>query len=190
VSQTLYTIFMALLALERVFELALSRRNAAWACAHGGIEYGRSHLGWMKLLHAAWFVGCIAEVWLLDRSFQPWLGGSMLALVAFAQGLRYWAIHSLGRRWNIAVIVMPQASEAGGPYRWLRHPNYLAVVIEGFAVPLVHSAFVTALAFSALNAWLLRVRITCEEAALSRHSDYLRDFQQRPRFFPDLVRRR
>jgi methyltransferase len=184
-SQALYTALLALLGLERMYEIWLSRRNAAWARARGGIEYGQGHFVWMKLLHGAWFAGCLVEVWLFHRPFLAWLGWPMLGLTLLAQGLRYWAVRSLGPRWNIAVIVLPAVRvEQGGPYRWLRHPNYLAVVIEGFAVPLLHSAYVTALAFTLLDALVLSVRIRCEEAALAEHGEYGARFGDRPRLWP------
>jgi methyltransferase len=168
-----------------VFELLLSRRNAAWAKARGGIEYGQGHFAWMKLLHVAWFVGCLAEVWLCHRPFHAWLGWPLFGLTVLAQGLRYWAVRSLGPRWNVAVIVLPGTGvEQGGPYRWLRHPNYLAVVAEGMAVPLIHSAYVTAVVFTLLNALVLAVRIRCEEAALTEHGHYAERFGDRPRLWP------
>jgi methyltransferase len=189
-SQALYTVLLALLGLERMYELSLSRRNAAWAKARGGVEYGQGHFVWMKLLHSAWFAGCVAEVWLFHRPFLPWLGWPLLGLTLLAQGLRYWAVRSLGPRWNVAVIVLPGVRvEQGGPYRWLRHPNYLAVVLEGFAVPLIHSAYLTALAFTLLNALLLAVRIRCEEAALAEHGQYTERFGDRPRLWPRGSRR-
>ena len=162
-----YLAFLALVSLERTFELALSRRNAAWAFARGGIEHGREHFFAMKLLHTAFLASCALEVVLLDRPFFPWLGAPMIALALAAQGLRYWAIASLGKRWNVRVITVPGMPLAtGGPYRFMRHPNYLAVVLEGIAIPLIHTAFLTATAFSLLNAWMLRTRIRCENLAL------------------------
>ncbi|HET6346370.1 MAG TPA: isoprenylcysteine carboxylmethyltransferase family protein, partial [Myxococcota bacterium] len=97
----------------------------------------------------------------------------MLAAALAAQGLRYWAIGSLGRRWNVRVIVLPNVpAVTRGPYRFLRHPNYVAVVLEGMAVPLIHGAWWTAVAFTLANALLLRVRIRCEEDALARFGAY------------------
>lgn len=185
VSAALYTAFVAALALERIFELRLSRRNAAWARAAGAVEYGRSHLGWMKVLHTAFFFGCLSEVWLLSRPFVPALGWPCLILALASQALRYWTISTLGRRWNIAVLVLPGVpAEAGGPFRFLKHPNYLAVIAEGVVVPLMHSAYFTAAAFSVLNAWLLGVRIRCEESALRTHSDYNGRLGDRHRLLP------
>ena len=121
----------------------------------------------MKLLHTGFLLACAAEVLLLQRPFVPALGVPMLVLVLAAQALRYWAIASLGPRWNVRVITIPGIPlSTGGPYRFLRHPNYLAVVLEGIAIPLIHTAYLTALGFSLLNAWMLRTRIRCEERAL------------------------
>jgi methyltransferase len=162
-----YLSFLALVALERAFELALSRKNAAWAFSRGGIEHGREHFLAMKLLHAGFFAACALEVLLLRRPFLPWLGAPMLALALAAQALRYWAIASLGKRWNVRVITIPgMPLSTTGPYRFARHPNYVAVVLEGIAIPLVHTAFLTAIGFSLVNAWMLRTRIRCEELAL------------------------
>ena len=159
---------VAAVGLERVLELGIAQRNAAWASARGGVESGRGHYPFMALLHAGLLVGAVAEVWLLDRPFLPALGWSMLALVCGAQALRYWCITSLGRQWNTRVIVVPGLRRVTdvGPYRWLRHPNYVVVVIEGIALPMVHTAWLTATIFTVLNAALLRVRLRVEEAAL------------------------
>lgn len=165
-----YLVFLLVLAGERVVELLISRRNARWSLAQGGIEYGADHFGAMKLLHGSFFVACALEVSLLKRPFIPALAAAMLVLVLAAEGLRYWVIFTLGKRWNVRVLVVPRlAPIRTGPYRFLRHPNYVAVVIEGFAVPLVHTAWWTALGFSLLNAGLLVVRIRCENAALRAH---------------------
>ena len=109
------------------------------------------HYRWMVLLHTAFLVCCPLEVWLLGRPFLPWLGIPMLLLlVVLATGLRYWVITTLDGRWTTRIVVLPGASPVtGGPYRFLRHPNYLAVITEIFALPLVHTAWITAIVFSA-----------------------------------------
>jgi methyltransferase len=166
-SQWLYVALVAVVGLERLAELLVSRRNAAWALARGGVESGRGHFPAMVALHAALLVGCVVEVVGADRPFLPAVGWPMLVLVVLAQGLRWWCIVTLGRQWNTRVIVVPGAGLVErGPYRWLRHPNYVAVVLEGVALPLVHTAWVTAVLFTVLNAALLRVRIRSEEDAL------------------------
>jgi methyltransferase len=154
---------------ERVVELVISTRNARAAFARGGEEFGRSHFPWMVALHTGLLVASFLEAWLLGRPFLPWLGWPMLALVVLSQALRYWCIATLGQQWNTRVIVVPGAGAvSSGPYRWLRHPNYVAVVIEGFALPLVFTSWITALVFTVLNAiLLLGFRIPVEERALS-----------------------
>ena len=165
---TPYVVFVLAVGLERVAELVVSERNARWAFAHDGVEYGRSHYGVMSAVHAALLISCVGEVAVADRPFLPWLGWPMLALVFAAQGLRWWCITTLGRQWNTRVIVVPGLPlVATGPYRWLRHPNYLAVAVEVIALPMVHTAWVTAVVFSLANLALLAVRIPVEERALA-----------------------
>lgn len=154
---------------ERIVELFISKRNAADAFARGGVEYGRRHFPLIVAVHTGLLVGCIAEVVLLDRPFIPLLGWPMLVIAIFCQAGRYWIIHTLGRQWNTRVIVVPGATRvvARGLYRWFTHPNYVIIVIEGIALPLVHSAWITAIAFTVLNgALLLGARIPTEDKAL------------------------
>ena len=164
-----YVLLIAVVAGERLAELVIARRNLAWSLERGGVEVGAGHYPVMVVLHTAFLVGCLAEVILLDRPFLPALGWSMLAIVVAAQALRWWCITTLGPRWNTRVVVIPGAPRVdGGPYRLFPHPNYVAVVAEGVALPLVHTAWITALVFTVLNAALLTRRITTENAALAR----------------------
>ena len=164
-----YVLLIAVVACERLAELVIARRNLAWSLERGGVEVGAGHYPVMVVLHTAFLVGCLAEVFLLDRPFLPALGWSMLAIVVAAQVLRWWCITTLGPRWNTRVVVIPGAPRVnGGPYRLFSHPNYVAVVAEGIALPLVHTAWITALVFTVLNAALLTRRITTENAALAR----------------------
>ncbi|UOB15219.1 hypothetical protein MQE23_41875 [Streptomyces sp. HP-A2021] len=164
-----FTLLVLAVGLERVAELAVSRSNAAWSLARGGVESGRGHYPFMVVLHTGLLVGALAEVWLRRPDVVPVLAWSMLALVALAQGLRWWCIATLGRQWNTRVIVVPGAARVtGGPYRWIPHPNYVAVAAEGLALPLVHSAWITTVVFTALNGLLLATRVRAEDAALTR----------------------
>jgi methyltransferase len=164
-----YVLLIALVGLERLAELVVAQRNLAWSRARGGVEVGLSHYPIMVVLHTGLLVGCLVEVFALNRPFIPALGWPMLAVVIAAQGLRWWCITSLGRQWNTRVVVIPGAERVtGGPYRLMRHPNYVAVVAEGIALPLVHGAWITALTFTVLNALLLRRRISIENSALAR----------------------
>ena len=188
---TPYLLLVGAVALERLFELWLSRRNAARAFARGGIACDAGHYGFMRVLHTAFLVACAAEVIWLRRPFHPALAAVMLGFVAVAQALRYWSIWTLGDRWNVRVIVVPgDPVVTGGPYRLVRHPNYAAVAIEGIALPLVHTAWITALVFTIANAVLLAVRIGCEERALARYTDYDAAFADRARFVPSPAARR
>lgn len=171
-SEAWYLALVLVVGLERLAEMVVSTRHAAWAFARGGVESGRSHFPAMVLLHTGLLVGCVVETVVADRPFIPALGWPMLALVILSQGLRWWCIGALGQRWNTRVIVVPGAPlVARGPYRLLRHPNYVAVVVEGIALPLVHTAWVTALTFTVLNALLLTVRIRVEERALGLRTE-------------------
>jgi methyltransferase len=122
----------------------------------------------MVVLHTGLLAGCLAEAFWLQRPFVPFLGWSMVAIVVAAQLLRWWCIVTLGPQWNTRVVIIPGAQRVtGGPYRWLNHPNYVAVVTEGIALPLVHTAWLTAALFTVLNAALLRARIRTENEALA-----------------------
>jgi methyltransferase len=166
----LYTALILATALERLVEVRLSNRNAAWSLARGGVETGRGHFPAMVALHSGFLIACAAEAW-LGAPFVPTLGWPMLGLAAACQGLRWWVITTLGHQWNTRVIVVPGLPRIrSGPYRWLAHPNYLAVILEGAALPLIHGAWRTAMVFTLLNALLLRVRVRAEDAALARLS--------------------
>lgn len=163
-----FVVLICAVAVERLVELALSQRNIRWAVAQGGREVGRSHYPAMVAIHVGLLVGSVLEVVLLGRLFLPWLGWPALVGVALAQALRWWCIATLGKQWNTRIVVIPGARRVTtGPYRRLRHPNYVAVVIEGVCLPLVHTAWVTATTFTIANAWVLRRRVVIENQALT-----------------------
>jgi methyltransferase len=163
-----YTVLLLAVAAERVAELVVSQRHLRWARERGALESGQGHYPPMVALHVGLLVGCLVEVEVFDRPYVAWLGIPMLVVVLGAQALRWWCIRCLGQQWNTRVVVVPGLPLVrSGPYRWLRHPNYVAVVAEGVALPLVHTAWVTALVFTALNAGLLSVRIRCENRLLA-----------------------
>jgi methyltransferase len=163
-----YTVLVAAVAVERILELVVSGRHLAWARSRGGVETGARHYPFMAAVHTLLLVSCVAEVDIAHRPFVPWLGWPMLALVAGTQGLRWWCVRTLGTQWNTRIVVIPGlALVRRGPYRLLRHPNYVAVVVEVAALPLVHTAWITALVFSALNVAVLSIRIPAEQRALA-----------------------
>lgn len=167
-SERWYAVLVLVVVAVRLAELGVAKRNLAWARERGGVETGAGHYPVMVALHTAFLVGCLVEVFAAGRPFVPALGWAMLALLAGAHALRWWCIRTLGPQWNTRVVRMPgMPLVTGGPYRWFKHPNYVAVVLEGIALPLVHTAWVTALLFTVLNAALLRVRLQVEERALA-----------------------
>lgn len=183
----IFVTFVVLVALQRLAEVRLSRRNETELRKLGAREHAAGHFIAMQLLHTLWLVSVILEVTLLRPQFQFWV--SALATLCFGMGqcLRYAAIHALGVRWSVRVLTLPGAAPVTrGVYRYLRHPNYLGVVLEIAALPLMHSAWRSAVVFSLANAVLLAVRIRKEERALSANGGYDEALGPLPRFWPSL----
>lgn len=171
VTQLAYLFLVALVAIQRLLELVISRHHELLLRAKGAIEHGRVHYPAMVALHVAFLVACPLEVVTMRRPFHLWLAVPMIVLLLLAQGVRYWSITTLGERWTVRVFELPGAPlVTGGPYRFLHHPNYVAVVIEIVALPMVHTAWLTALVFTVLNALMLVIRIRSEEQALGRRA--------------------
>ncbi|HEY1881200.1 MAG TPA: isoprenylcysteine carboxylmethyltransferase family protein [Caulobacteraceae bacterium] len=155
-------ILLALVAAERLAELLIARRNTAALIAAGAREVAPGHYPVIVTLHAAWLAG----LWWLARDHP--LDYVWLAVFLALQGLRVWTLATLGRRWTTRIIVVPGAPlVAKGPYRFIRHPNYLVVVGEIACLPLALGAPIFALVFSLANAAVLAVRIHAENAALA-----------------------
>jgi methyltransferase len=181
-----YILFLGLLACERGGELALSARHARRLRARGAVELGRGHYPAMVAFHGAFLAACAAEALRFPAAPPPIalaaLGGALLA-----QALRWWAVAVLGERWTTRILVLPgEPPVTGGPYRFARHPNYLAVALEVACVPLAFGSWRTALLFSGGNALLLAIRIRAEERALG--DAWARAFHDRPRLLPIRVR--
>lgn len=163
----IYLVVIGLVVAERIVELVVSERHSRAMLRQGALEHGRDHYPFMVALHTALLVGCLLEPIVLGRPFIPALALPMLVVAVLAQVLRWWAIRTLGVRWSTRVIV-PFFSERveRGPYRFFPHPNYVAVIAEGIALPLIHTAWITALVFTLLNALLLTIRIRVEDRAM------------------------
>jgi methyltransferase len=158
---------VALVAAQRLLELALARRNERKVRAKGAVERGRGHYPFIVALHVLWLVSTLVEG-ILRGPELPFYWPAPLALFLLVQPLRYWAISSLGESWNTKILVVSGTKPIRrGPYRYLNHPNYVVVVVEILALPLVFGAWVTALVFTVLNAALLFVRIREENRALA-----------------------
>jgi methyltransferase len=158
---------LSIVVVQRVSELVLARKNYRWAMRHGGREYGANHYWLFVVLHSLWLVCMALEFIILQPSAPSWWP-IPLTLIAVAQVLRYWAITTLGRCWNTRIVVFDQMTKVQtGPYRYLRHPNYVAVALEIAAIPALVGAWYTALLFSIANgALLLLIRIPAEERVL------------------------
>ena len=177
-SRVLYTMLVGMVALERLVELFISNRNTRRLKSQGALEVGSGHYPIMVVMHTLFLISAPLEVWLLSRPLIPALAISMLVVLLAALALRYWVIATLRDRWTTRVICLPGSPLiATGPYRYLRHPNYLAVVAETFSLPMVHTAWLTATVFTICNAVLLRVRIRVEDRALWRYGAYFDDGQ-------------
>ncbi|MDX2004567.1 MAG: isoprenylcysteine carboxylmethyltransferase family protein [Meiothermus sp.] len=163
-------IALAFVVTQRLLELRLARRNLAWALSQGAKEYGKEHYPLFFLLHVGWMLGWLVEG--LSRGQVSSVWWLWLGVFLLAQGLRYWAITSLGNYWNTRILIVPGGRRvASGPYRFIPHPNYVAVALELLSLPLVFNAWVTALAATVLNALLLLlIRIPAEERALREYN--------------------
>lgn len=185
VTRKIFVVVVALLALQRLLELRLSRRNEKRIAAQGGQEFFPAQIQVMKVLHTAWFGSMLYEVIMLKRPFLPLLSSLSTVVLAAGQVLRYTAIRTLGERWTVNVMCIPGAALVQkGIYRWIRHPNYLGVALEIAAVPLLHGAYLTAAIFSTLNALVLSWRIRSEEKVLNENNGYERYFADHNKFLP------
>ena len=150
------------IAIQRLAELTIAKRNTTRLLAKGGVEFGHAHYPLMVLFHVAW----IAGLWILGKDHD--VNRTGLAIFVVLQLLRVWTIAALGCRWTTRIVVMPGLPRAtGGPYRFMRHPNYAIVAAEIAVVPLALGLPVFALAAFLANAVILAVRIRAEDAALA-----------------------
>jgi len=180
-----YLLIVAGFILCRTVEIGIARRNARRAFERGAVEIGAGHYPVMVAMHAAFLASCALEPLLLPRLNSKTIVALAILAALLAFALRVWAIATLGERWNTRIIVEPGAAPVtGGPYRYIRHPNYVAVITEIAALPLIGGAWRTALLFTALNALVLGARIRAEERALG--PSYSERFGPRPRFIPRL----
>ncbi len=155
-------IVLALVAAQRLGELVLSRRNEAWLRARGGVEVGAGHFPLFFLVHGGWLAALAFSIG--PQTVVNWW---WLAVFVLLQAARVWILAVLGRYWCTRIITLDEAPlVTAGPYRWLRHPNYLVVIAEIAVLPLAFSAYGIAITFSILNALLLSHRIRVENAAL------------------------
>lgn len=161
-----FIVFIIILAAQRITELFLSKKNEVYLKSKGGIEYDIEGYKYIVLMHNLFFISLVLEFLLLHRQLnQYWV--ILLIIFLYTQGLRYWAIFSLGKRWCTKILVLKDSDLIKtGPYQYFNHPNYIAVIIEIAVIPLIFSCYFTAFIFSILNLIILRRRIRLEEKAL------------------------
>lgn len=164
---TAYIVLVLAVAVQRLAEVRISRRHVRALKAKGAVEHAAHQMPVMVALHAMWLVACLLEPLVWSRPIVPVVSAVAVAMLLAGQMLRWWARRTLGSRWTVPIITLPGVPRVTtGPFRYLNHPNYLGVVIEIAALPLVHSAYVTAGVFTLANALLLIWRIAAEERAL------------------------
>ncbi|HXE76383.1 MAG TPA: isoprenylcysteine carboxylmethyltransferase family protein [Candidatus Xenobia bacterium] len=185
VSEVAYIALLAIVGLLRLVEIRISRRNQRFLASKGVAKIPEPQFRWMVIFHTGILVSAGLEVVLLHRPFIPLLALGTGALFLLANALRFWVIRTMAWHWNVEVMASTRLGVVtGGPYRWIRHPNYVGVFVELLALPLIHTAWLTALVGSALHVLILRRRIRVEESALLADPEYRAAMGSKPRFFP------
>jgi methyltransferase len=180
-----FIVLVAAVGLTRLIEMRLSRRHQRALAAQGAPLLPEPGFRTMVALHTGVLVGSVVEVLVLSRPFAIALAVPALALVVLGNALRLWVIATLGPHWNVRVVrSMDLGVVTSGPYRFVRHPNYVAVFVELLALPLVHGAYLTSIAGALLHLGVLRRRIALEESVLMADPAYRRAFEAKPRFLP------
>jgi methyltransferase len=180
-----YLAVVAAVALLRLAELVISVRHRRALAAAGAAAIHEPHFKWMALLHTAILAGAAIEVVALHRPFIPALALPALLLLVAATWTRWWVIQTLGGHWNVGVMDSTRQGVVDiGPYRWVRHPNYTAVFVELLALPLVHTAWITAVLGGIAHVFVLRARVATEDRVLLANADYAARMGAKPRFFP------
>ena len=180
-----YIGLLVLVGIERLVEVAISRRNQAKMRQQGAQKIREPHFPWLVLFHTVILIAAGVEVLFLHRPLIPALALSMALLFILSNLLRYWVIHLLADLWNIQIM---DSSRIGivtsGPYRWVRHPNYVGVVLEVFSLPMIHTAWITAVAGTLVYFEILRRRIKIEDSVLMSNPAYREAMGDKPKFFP------
>jgi methyltransferase len=187
VSVSLFLALLVAVALLRLVELHISRRHQKEMAARGAAKVDEPKFRWMVLLHTAVLLGAALEVVLLRRPFILWLAVPMFVIFLAANALRWWVIRSLGEHWNVQVVDSTRLGVVtSGPFRYVRHPNYAAVFAEMLALPLIHTAWITAVAGAIAHIGVLAQRLSTEERVLFANPDYRAAMTGKPRFLPGL----
>jgi methyltransferase len=182
-----YAFFLFIVG-QRLVELFIARRNEKWMKGQGALEFGKEHYRYIVCMHSLFFLSLLMEVFLLGNQLSPFWKVLFLIFIT-TQIIRIWALTSLGKYWNTKIIVLPNANIIRrGPYRFIKHPNYIIVAIELVVIPLLFDAYITAALFTLLNILVLSIRIPAEEKALKQLTEYEIDFDRCNRFIPKLLK--
>jgi methyltransferase len=185
----MFTFFISFIMLQRIVELVIAKRNEKWMVSQGGIEVGQSHYRLMVTIHVLFFLVFMLEVSMLKKEASP-IWPLLFPLFIGTQIGRIWVIKSLGKYWNTKIIILPKGKVVKkGPYRFLKHPNYMIVTLEFLIIPLMFQAFATAVLFTILNVFILTIRIPAEEKALLDLTEYGEAFSKQKRFIPTISKR-
>lgn len=180
-----YILLLILVGLVRLAEIRVSQRNQRRLTAKGIAKVPEPHFCWMVLFHGGILVSAGLEVMAFHRPLIPVLAWSMALIFVLANGLRWWVIHIMAEHWNIQVM---NSAEIGvvidGPFRWIRHPNYVAVFVEMIALPLIHTAVFVASLGAVIHVWVLSRRLRVEEPVLLSNPTYAAIMGSKPRFLP------
>ena len=183
----LYLALLAAVGLLRLVELRISRRHQERMLAHGAVKVPEPHFKWIVAVHTGVLVGAALEVALLHRPFFPLLGATMFALFLASNLMRLWVVRALGDLWSVQVMDSTRIGVVTtGPFRFVRHPNYTGVILEMISLPLIHTAWITALATCAGYSLALSTRIRAEETVLMANPEYRAAMGHKPRFLPGL----
>jgi methyltransferase len=186
-SVVLYLLLIVLVGITRLVELRISRRHQLAMVGRGVEKRADPQFRWMVALHTVVLWGAAIEVVALRRPLIPLLAATMTFLFLCATALRWWVIRVMGAHWNVEVMASaPLGVVTTGPFRWVRHPNYLAVFVELVTLPLIHTAWITALVAALGNFGVLRHRIRIEEPVLDANPAYRAAMGGKPRFVPKL----
>jgi methyltransferase len=182
------TVLVLAIAGLRLFELNVSRKRTEALIARGASKVSEPHFRAMIAVHCSILAACLIEASLRAQPPIPALSATMVAVVLAANALRLWVIAALDQHWNVRIIEsLPLGVVSDGPFRFIRHPNYVAVFLELLALPLAFGAWITAGVGAVLHAWVLYHRIRCEERMLMGHAEYRARMGRKPRFVPGLL---
>ena len=183
----LYLGLLATVGVLRLVELRISNKHQERMLAHGAVRVSEPHFKWMVAIHTGILVGAALEVVFLHRPFLPLLGATMFALFVASNLMRLWVVRALGDLWSVEVMDSTRIGVVTtGPFRFVRHPNYTGVILEMISLPLIHTAWITALAASAAYSIALTMRIRTEESVLMANPEYRASMGHKPRFLPGL----